>query len=178
MPLPFLVLGICALTGLISLLPAGLAFGQAAFPDQGTSASDLARAVVANEIKAQEGNQKHWMYRVDREQRGQTKTTEVIQTSQGSLDRLIAFDGRLLNAEEQQEESDRIENLSRNPAEQHRLEQTKRKDAEQCKAFFKMIPDALSFSYAGRNGSVIKLSYRPNPRFQPPSHEARVFHEI
>ena len=70
------------------------------------------------------------MYRVNREEQGQTKTTEVIQISQGSLDRLIAFDGHPLNDKEQQEESNRIENLSGNPAEQHRLEETKRKDAE------------------------------------------------
>jgi len=83
MSLPFLVFGICTLTGLISLLPAGLLFGQSAFPDQGTSASDLARAVVANEIKAQQGNQRHWMYRVDREEQGHTKTQEVIQATPG-----------------------------------------------------------------------------------------------
>jgi hypothetical protein len=41
-----------------------------------------------------------------------------------------------------------------------------------------MIPDALTFSYAGQDGDVIKLSYRPNPDFQPPSREARVFHEM
>jgi len=58
------------------------------------------------------------------------------------------------------------------------LEQTKRKDAEQSKAFFKMIPDALIFSYAGRDRDVIKLSYQPHPSFQPPSREARVFHEM
>jgi len=52
MSLPFLVLGICALTGLISLLPAGVAFGQSAFRDEGPSADALARAVVATAIKA------------------------------------------------------------------------------------------------------------------------------
>jgi len=41
-----------------------------------------------------------------------------------------------------------------------------------------MIPDALLFSYAGRDGDLIKLTYRPNPNFQPPSREARVFHAM
>jgi hypothetical protein len=41
-----------------------------------------------------------------------------------------------------------------------------------------MIPDALTFSYAGRDGSLIRLSYQPNPSFQPRSREARVFHEM
>ena len=115
---------------------------------------------------------------MDREEQGKKKAKEVVQTGQGSLDRLVAVDGHPLNAKEQQDERDRIENLVRNPAEQQRLEQTKRKDAEQCKTFFKMIPDALTFSYAGRDGDLIKLSYRPNPGFQPPTREARVFHEM
>ena len=170
--------GRCALTGLLALSPVGAAFGQSAPADRAISANDLARAVVANELKVQDERHSRWMYRVDREEQGKKKAKEVVQTGQGSLDRLVAVDGHPLNAKEQQDERDRIENLVRNPAEQQRLEQTKRKDAEQCKTFFKMIPDALTFSYAGRDGDLIKLSYRPNPGFQPPTREARVFHEM
>jgi hypothetical protein len=171
-------LGRCALTGSIALLSAGAASSQSAAADRAISANDLARAVVANELRAQDGSHSRWMYRADREEQGKKKAKEVVQTGQGSLDRLVAVDGHPLNAKEQQDERARIENLIRNPAEQQRLEQTKKKDAEQCKAFFKMIPDALTFVYAGRDGGLIKLSYRPNPSFQPPSREARVFHEM
>jgi len=170
--------GRCALIGLLALSPVEAAFGQSAPADRAISANDLARAVVANELKVQDERHSRWMYRVDREEQGKKKAKEVVQTGQGSLDRLVAVDGHPLNAKEQQDERDRIENLVRNPAEQQRLEQTKRKDAEQCKTFFKMIPDALTFSYAGRDGDLIKLSYRPNPGFQPPTREARVFHEM
>jgi hypothetical protein len=166
------------LTGLIALSLVSAAFSQFESADRAISANDLARAVVANELKAQNENHPLWMYRVDREEQGKKKTKEVVQTGQGSLDRLVAVDGHPLNAKEQQGERERIENLVRNPAEQQRLEQTKRKNAEQCKAFFKMIPDALVFSYAGEERDLIKLSYRPNPSFQPPSREARVFHEM
>jgi hypothetical protein len=171
-------LGKCTLAGLIALLSIAAAFSQSASAGPPISANDLVRAVVANELKAQAGAHGRWMYRVDREERGKKKAKEVVQTSQGSLDRLVAVDGQPLNAKEQQDERERIENLVRNPAEQQRLEQTKKKDAEQCRAFFRMIPDGLTFIYAGRDGDLIKLSYRPNPSFQPPSREARVFHEM
>jgi hypothetical protein len=167
----------CALAGLIGFFSAAVAFGQST-PRGGISANDLARAVVVNELKVQDGNHSRWMYRADREEQGKKKAKEVVQTRQGSLDRLVAVDGHTLNSKEEQDERQRIENLVRNPAEQQRLQQTQRKNAEQCEAFFKMIPDALSFSYAGRDGDVIKLSYRPNSNFQPPSREARVFHEM
>jgi len=174
--LPFLAR--CALAGLIALLPIAAAFSQSASAGPPVSANDLVRAVVANELKPQVGSHGRWMYRVEREEQGKKKTKEVVQTGLGSLDRLVAVNGQPLNAEEQKDESERIGNLVRNPAEQQRLEQTKKKDAEQCKAFFKILPDALTFIYAGRDGDLIKLSYRPNPSFQPPSREARVFHEM
>jgi hypothetical protein len=115
---------------------------------------------------------------VDREEQGSKKAKEVVQTGQGSLDRLVALDGHPLNGYEQQQEKKRIEDLVRNPKELQRLEQSKRKDAEQCKTFFKMIPDAFIFNYAGREGDLIELSYKPNPSFQPSSREAWVFHQM
>src|SRR6266567_806854 len=168
----------CALPGLLALLPIGAAFSQSTAARPAISADDLVRAVVANELKAQGESRGRWMYRVDKEEQNKQKAKEVVQTGQGSLERLVAIDGRPLNAKEQQDERERIGNLVRNSAEQQRLEQTKKKDAEQCRAFFKMLPDALIFIYAGRDGNLIKLNYRPNPGFQPPSREARVFHEM
>lgn len=168
----------CALSGLLALLPIRIAFSQSPSARPAISANDLVRAVVANELKPQDGNHVRWIYRVEREEEGKKKTKEVVQTGQGSLDQLLAVDERPLNVKAQQDESERIRNLVRNPAEQQRLEQTKKKDTEQCKAFFKMLPDALTFIYASRDGDLIKMSYGPNPNFQPPSREARVFHEM
>ena len=176
------LLGRCALTGLLALLLAVAAFSRSSSVDRAMSANDLARAVVANELKSQDANHRRWMYHVDREEQGKKKAKEVVQTGQGSLDREVGVDGHPLNSHEQQKEKERIEDLVRNPEEQQRLEQSKRKDAEQCKSFFKTIPDAFIFSYAGsyagREGDLIKLSYKPNPTFQPSSREARVYHAM
>jgi hypothetical protein len=171
-------LGRCAFAGLIALLPITAALSQSASAGPPVSANELVRAVVANELKPQDGSHDRWMYRVEGEEQGTKKTKEVVQTGLGSLDRLVAVNGQPLNTEEERDERERLGNLVRNPAEQQRLEQTKKKDAEQCKAFFKMLPDALTFVYASRDADLIKLSYWPNPGFQPPSREARVFHSM
>jgi hypothetical protein len=142
------------------------------------SANDMARAVVANELKSQGTNHGRWMYHVDIEEQGKKKTKEVIQTAQGTLDRLLAVDGRPLNEHDQQQEKKRIEDLVKSPREQQRLEQAKRKDLEQCSTFFRMIPDAFTFTYAGREGSLIKLSYKPAPNFEPPTRVARVYRQM
>jgi hypothetical protein len=41
-----------------------------------------------------------------------------------------------------------------------------------------MLPDAFVFNYAGGDGNLVRLSFRPNPNFHPPSLEARVFHDM
>ena len=166
------------LSVLLVLLPVASAFSQSPPSDHAIAPNDLVRAVVANELKAQDGDHSRWMYRIDQEEQGKKKAKEVVQTAQGSLDRLVAVDGHPLNTKQQEDERLRIENLVRNPLQQARVEQTKRKDSEQCKTFFKMIPDALSFSFAGQDGDLVKLIFRPNPSFQPPSREARVFHAM
>src|SRR5207245_7807395 len=101
-----------------------------------------------------------------------------VETKSGPLDRLIALAGRLLTDGEQRDEGERILRLSHNPEEQHKLEQTRRKDAEQCNAFLQMVPDAFLFEYAGESGGLTKLTFKPNPRFRPPSREGKVLHEM
>ena len=43
---------------------------------------------------------------------------------------------------------------------------------------FRILPDVFVFSYAGRQADLVTLTFRPNPNFQPPSLEARVFHDM
>jgi hypothetical protein len=100
------LLGTCTLAGLIALLPIAAAFSQSASAGPPISANDLVRAVVANELKAQDESYGRWMYRVEREQQGKKKAKEVIQIGQGSLDRLVAVDGQPLTPKEQQDEKE------------------------------------------------------------------------
>jgi hypothetical protein len=170
--MPFL--GKCFLALPTAVLLTASVVSQAPAPEQDTSANELGRAVIKNELKSQETNHGHWMYQESREDQGKKKTTEVVQTARSSLERLLAVDDHPLAPSDQRQEEERIESLARNPAEQQKREQIKRKEAEQCKAFFKSMSDAFNFYYAGREGDLIKLSYKPNPKFQAPSREARV----
>jgi len=101
-----------ALPGWLALLLAVPAVSQSGSVDQAISPNDLARAVVANELKSQDANHSRWMYHVDREEQGKKKAKEVVQTGQGSLDRLVEIDGHPLNDDEQQQEKKRIEALA------------------------------------------------------------------
>jgi hypothetical protein len=147
-----------------------------------TSPADLIRAVISTELKDPNTANVRWKYVLDKEADGKQETRDVVETKSGSIDHLVAISGKPLNDVEQRNESQRIQRLSHNPEEQRKLEATRRKDAEQCNAFLKMIPDAFLFAYtgerAGPNGDFVKLTFRPNRSFQPPSREGKVMHEM
>ena len=142
------------------------------------SANELARMVVTNELGSQDRVYGHWMYRLEKEESGKKQVTEIVETRGGSLSRLLSIDGRPLNAKQEQKENQRIKKLVSNPDEQRKLQQARSKETEPGRRLFKMLPDAFVFNYAGRAGDLIKLSFKPNPNFQPPSLEARVFHDM
>jgi hypothetical protein len=157
--------------------------GSAAFPQSdserlGISANELARKVVTNELKVQNEDLGHWMYRLEKEDGGKKQVQEIVETKDGSLSRLLSTDGRPLDAIQQQKESRRIQRLVSNPGEQRKLQQASSKKAEQGARLFKILPDVFVFGYAGCEGNLIKLSFRPNPNFRPPSIESRVFQNM
>jgi hypothetical protein len=71
-----------------------------------------------------------------------------------------------------------MQRLVSHPDEQQNLKQASNKKAEQGARLFRILPDVFVFSYAGRKQDLVTLTFRPNPNFQPPSLEARVFHDM
>lgn len=142
------------------------------------SPGDLIKAVIRNERNPSDATEVRWKYLLVKEVDGKQETREVVETKSGSLDRLIAIAGRPLSTRQQRDETERILRLSHNPEEQRKLEQARKKDAEQCDAFFRMVPEAFLFEYAGQSGNIVKLVFKPNPAFRPASREGKVLHEM
>ena len=163
------------LAGLILLLLSPIASAESQSEAQ-LSPGDLVRAVIRSELNTSE--EMRWKYLLNKEVDGRQETREVVETKSGSLDRLIAIAGRPLSDGQQRDEVNRILRLSHSPEEQRKLEQTHRKDAEQCNAFLQMVPEAFLFEYGAEGGSLIELTFRPNPGFRPASREGRVLHEM
>jgi hypothetical protein len=147
-------------------------------PNSPFSPADLVKAMIRNELNPSTVTEVRWKYVLVKEVDGKQETREVVETKSGSLDRLIAIAGRPLSAGQQRDETERILRLSHNPEEQRKLEQTRKKDAEQCDAFLNMVPEAFLFEYAGESGGLVKLNFKPNPAFRPPSREGKVLHEM
>lgn len=163
------------LIGIVLLLAPGAGMAQTAHE---LSATDLVKSVIYNELHPSPASDIHWKYRLEKETAGQQETREVVETRFGSLDRLLLIAGKPLTEIQASEEKARIWKFSHSAAEQQKADQSRRKDAEQCDALMKMIPDAFLFEYAGQNGNLAKVIFKPNPHFRPPSREGKVLQQM
>jgi hypothetical protein len=164
-----------ALTLTIILL--GVPARPQSIPSSEVSAHDLAQRVVTNELDFQE-HHTNWMYRLEKEQYGKKQVEEIVETNEGSLSRLLSINDRPLSAKQQVEEDERVRLLMNSRNALQKLRRALDAETLQGRRLFKMLPDAFVFSYADGEGNLVKLSFRPNPSFHPPSLEARVFHDM
>ena len=142
-----------------------------------SSANELVRTVLENEMRAEDQDHSHWMYRLEKDQPTKRQIKEVVETEEGLVERLISLNGRPLSAVQQQEDA-RIERLLHDPTLQEKQRRERQKDAEQARNFLKMLPDAFNFTYARCQGDLVQFDFKPNPNFRPPNREARVFHAM
>ena len=166
-----------AATVLVSVILLGSATLSQSDSPRPLSANDLARRVITNELKFQDDHT-NWMYRLEKEQYGKKQVEEIVETKEGSLSRLLSINERPLTAKQQEEEDQRVRELMTSRGAQKKLRRALDAETLQGRRLFKMLPDAFVFSYAGSDGNLVKLSFKPNPNFRPPSLEARVFHDM
>jgi hypothetical protein len=136
----------------------------------------LIREVVRNELRAEDQDQSHWMFRLDTDNKnGQKNVDEVIETKAGDLKHPILINGRELTPQERQQ-VDR--QLGRDTQALRRTLKDKNEDAARSKRLLTMLPEAFTFSYGQRHGDRTQLTFKPSPGFHPNSHEAEVFHAM
>ena len=162
---------------IVTVILLGVPARPQSVPNSPVSANDLVRRVVTNELTFQDDHT-NWMYRLEKEQYGKKQVEEIVETKEGSLSRLLSVNGLSLTPKQQMEEDERVRELMASRSAQQKLRQSLDAETLQGRRLFKMLPDAFVFSYAGGDGNLVKLSFRPNPSFRAPSLEARVFHDM
>jgi hypothetical protein len=157
------------------LLLAGLSSAQSAqIPP-----NDLVRQVVNSELKAEGGDHVRWMYLAQSDkQNGSKEVDKVVETCQGSLRRPVEIDGREPTAEEQQRADQVIQQLTHDSGALQKAQKESKDDRERTQRMLTMLPDAFLFTYAEDRGDLVKLNFAPNPKFDPPTREAEVFHSL
>jgi hypothetical protein len=132
------------------------------------SAHDLVKDVVYNEL--QERRQVSlWQYREEKRVAAQTTIQQEVETRSGIVYRVLARQGRPL---------ERLNNLVRNTAEQARMKQEAQAEEQRLQRLMAAMPEAFLYTYDGMAEGNLRLSFRPNPAYNPSTYEARVYHGL
>lgn len=146
--------------------------------DAPPDAKVLVHKMIENEIKAENDDSTHWRFSKTSAKPGLTKTYDVIETKKGEVQRLVAINGRPLNAQQQREEQERMQKFLSDPEEQAKRKASESKDYKKEQDLMRMLPDALLYTYAGRQGDLVKFNFKPNPSFHATNRQAEVFHHM
>jgi hypothetical protein len=138
----------------------------------------LVAEVMNNELDADLNDHSLWMYISEKVDHDKRVTKRVVETPQGDLDLLIAVNGHPLPPEELKKEQEGLDAVARDPHELAKRQQDEHEDEKKARELMKMLPAAFLYKYEGERNGIIHLSFRPNPQFNPPTREEKVFHSM
>jgi hypothetical protein len=105
-------------------------------------------------------------------------TKLIVETKDGDVARLIAINDGPLSADDRQKEEARLQQLLDDPSLQRHRQEREQGDIERARKVMRALPDAFLYSYSGiaqtPQGPSYRLSFQPNPKFDPQDLEAQV----
>ena len=164
---------------LATMLVAGACLQGAASLAQAPDAAAIVKRASANELKA--GNAGHpYRYRLHKIDDGKVTTKIIVETKDGDVARLVERDDKPLPPDANQAELDRLHNLRDHPEIQAHRHKKEQEDSVREDEMVRLLPDAFLYHYEGMvpgpNGPAYRLTFKPNPGFNPPDREAEVYH--
>jgi hypothetical protein len=152
--------------------------GPDPLPPLPSDATQYMREVVKHELAADASDHSHWRYKIHREDEKGSQDRDVIETRDGQLARTLLINGRPLTPEQRAADEARMKKLVDDPAERAKREKRAKDDSDKLTMMFKSIPDAFIFKYEGEENGQVRLSFSPNPRYDPPNRELQVFRAL
>lgn len=138
----------------------------------------LVTQVMNNELYADQHDHSLWTYISENKQDGKDRTDKVIETTKGDLKLLIAENGHPLSPDELKTQEADLEKTASSPSALAKERANYNSDDKKARELMKMLPTAFLYKYEGEQDGIIHLSFRPDPKFNPPTREAKVFHSM
>jgi hypothetical protein len=145
---------------------------------------ELVRRVVRNEMKTMSEDTDRFMFRGTKITPKGSTTKIYVETREATAGLVVAYNGKALSPDQRRTEEARVERFLNDPEELKKKRKQEREDQERTLRIMRAIPDAFLFEYAGEEqGSaglgragdpLVKLKFRPNPHYQPPSRVEQV----
>jgi hypothetical protein len=153
------------------LLVAMLLAGQR-IPAIAQNQKEFVQRAVQTELAADRNDHSHWLYfDIDRTPSNSVEQW-VADTGQGSLRRVMTQNGQSLPVAVQRSRMDRF---IHNPQAQAKQRKSGQHDDQQAEEMLRLLPNAFIWSTTGTHNGQTTLHFRPDPNFQAPDWETRVF---
>jgi len=144
------------------------------------SAAQIVNQMLQAETAAWKSRQ-HFLYRnQERSNRtsGRLWDELVVETTDGSMQRLISEDGKPLSENQRNAEDRRIMYLANHPDEFRRNVQRRKEDEARMPELLREIPNAFMFRSVDSVGEYTRIAFQPNPSFHEESYQDRVIHAM
>jgi hypothetical protein len=151
---------------------------EAQQPPLPNDATEYVRNVIHHELDMEAKDHTHWRYYAHREDEKQNYDRDIIETKDGDIGRTLLINGKPLTPDMRQKDEERMRKLVSDPDERAKRNKREKDDTEKATQMFKAIPDAFIFKYDGEENGLVRLSFFPNPNYDPPNRELRVFRAL
>jgi hypothetical protein len=157
---------------------------EASNPTDAKSLQDLVRLTIANELAPSgKASPKH-LY-LSRKQAAQGVDGKLnVETTQGTAGMLIEKNNHPISDDQMKDEIARLDRLCGNSDELRRRQKQDIEDAEHASRIMQALPDAFLYEFDGTElgtanlgkpgNTLIRLKFRPNPSYSPPSRVEQV----
>jgi hypothetical protein len=149
---------------------------QAVLTNEETQA--LVHRVLQKELEEATDTTHPMQYKLHKVSPRLATTKLIVESKNGDVARLIAINDNPLSPQDQQKEDARLQSLLDDPSLQRHRQQREATDTERARKVMRALPDAFLYTFAGiadtPQGPSYRLSFQPNPKFDPEDLEAQV----
>jgi hypothetical protein len=152
-------------------------------PAAGNPAELVSRA-VQNEIAANGPSGMNFMFRNQHRTPHSNQTKLIVETREATAGLLVEVDGHPLTPQQRLAEEARLQDYIHNPEALNRKRRQEKEDLERTQRIIKALPNAFVYELRGtERGSagvgspadeLVRLDFRPNPNYEPPSRVEQV----
>jgi len=113
-----------------------------------------------------------------------SQTKLIVETREGMAGMTVTINGKPLTPQQRQAEEARLSRLAGNPEALKKKQKSEKEDEEHTTRIMKALPDAFLYEPDGTvvgsreigkaGDQLVRLTFRPNPKYTPPSHVEQV----
>jgi hypothetical protein len=178
---PHIVVVVSLIVALAGIGARSLAAGtQSDAAQVAASPVELVRFAVAHEVAAANDSSTKHMFRSHKQTLQGSQTRLYVETQEAMAGMTIAYNDQPLTPEQMQGEKSRLTELAGSPEQLRRKHSQEQETADRTLRIVKALPDAFLYDYDGEEkgtmdigkdaAPLVRLKFRPNPEYRPPSH--------